>query len=102
MRILPHHQDTGGFFVAVLEKVKLLPWESCKNNSDTKEANEVSSLEKEGEKDNDKNSASGKRPLNDENKQRGPRSKRRRVKGFREDPFLFFKDDQEDAWLSIK
>ena len=21
MRILPHHQDTGGFFVAVLEKV---------------------------------------------------------------------------------
>jgi 16S rRNA C967 or C1407 C5-methylase (RsmB/RsmF family) len=22
MRFLPHHQDTGGFFVAVLEKVK--------------------------------------------------------------------------------
>ncbi|XP_031842343.2 tRNA (cytosine(34)-C(5))-methyltransferase Nsun2 [Nomia melanderi] len=102
MRILPHHQDTGGFFVAVLEKVKLLPWESCKGNSDTKEANEVSNMGEEAEKDNDKSSASGKRPLNDENKLRGPRSKRRRVKGFREDPFLFFKDDQEDVWLSIK
>jgi len=27
MRILPHHQDTGGFFVAVLEKSKILPWQ---------------------------------------------------------------------------
>lgn len=27
IRILPHHQDTGGFFVAVLEKVKPLPGE---------------------------------------------------------------------------
>jgi multisite-specific tRNA:(cytosine-C5)-methyltransferase len=25
MRLLPHHQDTGGFFVAVLEKVGDLP-----------------------------------------------------------------------------
>lgn len=27
MRILPHHQDTGGFFVAVLEKKEWLPWQ---------------------------------------------------------------------------
>jgi len=26
MRLLPHHADTGGFFVAVLEKVETLPW----------------------------------------------------------------------------
>uniref|UniRef100_A0A4W6FLZ0 tRNA (cytosine(34)-C(5))-methyltransferase n=1 Tax=Lates calcarifer TaxID=8187 RepID=A0A4W6FLZ0_LATCA len=26
MRILPHHQNTGGFFVAVLEKKSLMPW----------------------------------------------------------------------------
>ena len=25
MRILPHHQDTGGFFIAVLEKSCHLP-----------------------------------------------------------------------------
>jgi len=28
MRFLPHLQDTGGFFVAVLQKKKLLPWQS--------------------------------------------------------------------------
>ena len=27
MRILPHQQDTGGFFVAVLVKKNHLPWE---------------------------------------------------------------------------
>ena len=27
MRLLPHHADTGGFFVAVLEKVDTLPWQ---------------------------------------------------------------------------
>ena len=27
MRLLPHHADTGGFFVAVLEKVDKLPWQ---------------------------------------------------------------------------
>lgn len=29
-RILPHHQDTGGFFVAVLEKKDWLPWQRRK------------------------------------------------------------------------
>ena len=28
MRILPHQQDTGGFFVAVLTKKNLCQWES--------------------------------------------------------------------------
>ena len=28
MRILPHHQDTGGFFVAVLQKTQQLPWQN--------------------------------------------------------------------------
>lgn len=28
MRILPHHQNTGGFFVAVLLKTGRLPWMS--------------------------------------------------------------------------
>ena len=27
MRLLPHHADTGGFFVAVLEKTDKLPWQ---------------------------------------------------------------------------
>merc|ERR1719397_2317733 len=28
VRVLPHLQNTGGFFVALLEKVEALPWES--------------------------------------------------------------------------
>ena len=28
MRLLPHHADTGGFFVAVLEKTAKLPWQA--------------------------------------------------------------------------
>ena len=28
MRVLPHSQDSGGFFVAVLEKKDWLPWQS--------------------------------------------------------------------------
>ena len=27
MRVLPHHQDTGGFFIAVMEKKDWLPWQ---------------------------------------------------------------------------
>ena len=27
MRVLPHHQDTGGFFIAVVEKKDWLPWQ---------------------------------------------------------------------------
>ena len=27
MRVLPHQQDTGGFFVALLTKVTVLPWQ---------------------------------------------------------------------------
>ena len=34
MRILPHHQDTGGFFVAVLQKKKLCPWESVRKSGE--------------------------------------------------------------------
>ena len=27
MRVLPHHQNTGGFFIGVLEKMDWLPWQ---------------------------------------------------------------------------
>ena len=30
MRFLPHHQDTGGFFVAVIRKTAPLPWQKEK------------------------------------------------------------------------
>ncbi|CAL7934279.1 unnamed protein product [Xylocopa violacea] len=104
MRILPHHQDTGGFFVAVLEKVKHLPWEhgsrtsdEIAQNSNCNDENNELSLEDAAEKN-----AQGKRSLDETNRPRESRKKRRRIAGYKEDPFVFFKDDKEDVWLSIK
>ncbi|XP_059619990.1 tRNA (cytosine(34)-C(5))-methyltransferase [Phlebotomus argentipes] len=68
MRILPHQQDTGGFFVAVLVKTRAMPW----------------AVEEE---------------------KRGspavPQRKKRRLGGYKEEPFVFFHGD-EDIFASIK
>ncbi|XP_046737779.1 tRNA (cytosine(34)-C(5))-methyltransferase [Diprion similis] len=110
MRILPHHQDTGGFFVAVLEKVKPLPWENKEEKMEvetdklaTNDANSELSLEEEAVKEEANLKATdGKRPLEAEKKPWGPQRKRKRMIGYREDPFVFFKTDKEDVWPSIK
>jgi len=104
MRILPHHQDTGGFFVAVLEKVKSLPWESetCVSNQNAQNSNENKDVLDEEPSQDTKLSESIKRTLEKEKKSREPQKKRRRMIGYREDPFVFFKDQTEDVWQSIK
>ncbi|XP_015118498.1 tRNA (cytosine(34)-C(5))-methyltransferase [Diachasma alloeum] len=82
MRILPHHQDTGGFFVAVLEKVKALPWEREREGS-PQDGGE-GGVKRSGEQD-----------------KAGPERKKKRMFGYREDPFVFFKDEEE-VWPAIK
>ncbi|XP_064610384.1 LOW QUALITY PROTEIN: RNA cytosine-C(5)-methyltransferase NSUN2-like [Liolophura sinensis] len=47
LRILPHHQDTGGFFIAVIHKTKPLPWTNTHRFSDKKEVNETATSHKE-------------------------------------------------------
>ncbi|XP_055694832.1 tRNA (cytosine(34)-C(5))-methyltransferase [Lutzomyia longipalpis] len=69
MRILPHHQDTGGFFVAVLVKTRPMPWE--KTQTEARES------------------------------PKGPQKKKRRLGGYKEEPFVFFHGD-EDVFESIK
>ncbi|KAI1300183.1 RNA cytosine-C(5)-methyltransferase NSUN2 [Halotydeus destructor] len=78
MRILPHLQDTGGFFVAVIRKtVDRLPWESANPNSASAEKEEVGGAEP-------------------------PSNKRKYPRGsFKEDPFMFFKGE-EPEWLEVK
>lgn len=73
LRILPHHQNTGGFFVAVLRKNALLPWENPKH-------------------DNGQNSDSPIRPP--------PKKKQKKMSGYREDPFVYFQND-EKLWPSL-
>lgn len=74
LRILPHHQNTGGFFVAVLTKTAALPWESDKVTIGELETN---------------------------SKSKPPPHKRRKIHGYREDPYVFFNSDA-DIWKSIK
>lgn len=109
MRILPHHQDTGGFFVAVLEKVASLPWESESSTSnkniqnlDDNKVTDGINLEEEAASQDVKVLESKKRTLEEEKKSREPQKKRRRDFSYKEDPFVFFKDDTEDVWQSIK
>ncbi|KAL1115524.1 hypothetical protein AAG570_007553 [Ranatra chinensis] len=71
MRILPHHQDTGGFFVAALVKQSRLPWEATQPKAEDTTARQE------------------------------PARKKRRVFGYREDPYVFF-EPEEPVWLSIR
>ena len=99
MRILPHHQDTGGFFVAVLEKVKPLPWEHLL--SDELDIPDSITAESKTNENENENVEDKKRHLDGERISWGPQRKRKRVQGYREDPFVFFKEE-EDVWPCIK
>lgn len=101
MRILPHHQDTGGFFVAVLEKVKSLPWETSHSTFGTI-VNPLSDQTSLCEKEQTMNDQDKKRHLHDDAKPWAFQKKRKRVQGYKEDPFVFFKNENEDVWPSIQ
>ena len=87
MRILPHQQDTGGFFVAVLSKKSLCPWESKKEH----EAFNVR-LDRDCENISNEENKNG--------KQEPPR-KKPRYQGFREDPFIYF-EENDPAFEEVK
>lgn len=86
IRILPHLQNTGGFFVAALTKKRLLPWE---RNVDEK-------LDVQTAEDGDNGEAS---------ESSEPQAKKKKVnyrfQGYNEDPFIFFAKD-EPIWTQIK
>ncbi|CAB0002692.1 unnamed protein product [Nesidiocoris tenuis] len=73
IRLFPQDGNTGAFFVAVLVKKATLPWEAELRVGDDEKP-----------------------------KPRRPqKEKRRDVRGYREDPFVFFKGD-EDIWKSME
>ncbi|XP_071447980.1 tRNA (cytosine(34)-C(5))-methyltransferase [Hetaerina americana] len=86
IRLLPHHQDTGGFFVAVLQKVSSLPWEANPQAKDKPRSEVGDWMPQDGQSYVTKNE---------------PPRKKRRIQGFREDPFVFFKED-EKVWSDIR
>uniref|UniRef100_A0A452I731 tRNA (cytosine(34)-C(5))-methyltransferase n=1 Tax=Gopherus agassizii TaxID=38772 RepID=A0A452I731_9SAUR len=94
IRILPHHQNTGGFFVAVLIKKSPMPW--------NKPAAEDGSVEiiKEPPDAEDEDTKETQHLLNAESEQSKkdgvcgpPPCKKMKLFGFKEDPFVFLSED---------
>ena len=84
--------------MAVLKKVAHLPWESVpKSKPDESEASrpqpdsEPADAKTEGEA----------KAISKDSGRRSPFRKKRRIIGYKEDPFFFFEEQEED-WLSIK
>ncbi|KAF5301115.1 hypothetical protein FQR65_LT08945 [Abscondita terminalis] len=93
MRILPHQQNTGAFFVAVLQKIKPLTQKLMDTEVADQDSVSTSDANKTGESQNVNNKR--------ENfSSRGSR-KKRRFEGYREDPFVFF-NEGETVWEDIK
>lgn len=87
IRILPHLQNTGGFFVASIQKKSNLPWEKAAKKQDTKKVNE----ENVDESINSEKSSSA-----------GPQQKKRRLHhGYKEDPYIFLTAD-DIVWTQLK
>lgn len=97
MRILPHKHNTGGFFVAVLEKVDFLPWES--KRSITKSLPVEADTVAEG--DSKENKTEEAEASKESSRASPPRKKQRFGNAFKEDPFIFF-DENEPSWPGIK
>uniref|UniRef100_A0A667XXY8 tRNA (cytosine(34)-C(5))-methyltransferase n=1 Tax=Myripristis murdjan TaxID=586833 RepID=A0A667XXY8_9TELE len=85
MRILPHHQNTGGFFVAVLVKKAPMPW--------NKRYPKVLSLTHTHTYRLSNNSVVKKKNKKNKNTVQPPPSKKMRLFGFKEDPFVFLSED---------
>jgi len=78
IRILPHLQNTGAFFVALLEKKAFCPWEKQQEKKPWKEDKEE-----------------------EEKKSEEPPKKKHKFWGFKEDPFNYLQAD-DDVFPSIK
>lgn len=110
IRILPHHQDTGGFFVAVLrKKVDTLPWENNlirpKDVKAESEETDKSNVEVKTEKDEqtDQNEQTEQTVLDEPARKRLKRMlrKKEKVTGFKEDPFNFLNSESPE-WLEVQ
>ncbi|KAM9434239.1 RNA cytosine C(5)-methyltransferase NSUN2 [Clarias gariepinus] len=101
MRILPHHQNTGGFFVAVLVKKAPMPWNRRHPKLRNKEATSSTCEEAQAEEGAPETATEGDAaPENTpetEAKKDGvcgpPPSKKMKLFGFKEDPFVFLTED---------
>jgi tRNA (cytosine34-C5)-methyltransferase len=90
---LPHQQNTGGFFVAVVKKTGPLPWENAAKAAGVVEEK----VEEKTEEPKEEPKVVGEK----ESGRRSPLRKKRRANVFKEDPFIFF-DQNEPTWPEIR
>ncbi|KAJ6649119.1 tRNA (cytosine(34)-C(5))-methyltransferase [Pseudolycoriella hygida] len=87
IRILPHFQNTGGFFVASIVKKSYLPWEKeAKKQEASKSDEQTEQTSTESEKSNSTEPQ---------------RKKRRLFHGYKEDPYVFL-TPEDLAWSQLK
>uniref|UniRef100_A0AAY4E0U8 tRNA (cytosine(34)-C(5))-methyltransferase n=1 Tax=Denticeps clupeoides TaxID=299321 RepID=A0AAY4E0U8_9TELE len=98
MRILPHHQNTGGFFVAVLMKKAPMPWN--RRHPKVRPARPSCSLETQRTPSETPtvDPDAGEQTEEPASKKNGgvcgpPPSKKMKLFGFKEDPFVFLTED---------
>uniref|UniRef100_A0A8C5GA14 tRNA (cytosine(34)-C(5))-methyltransferase n=1 Tax=Gouania willdenowi TaxID=441366 RepID=A0A8C5GA14_GOUWI len=100
MRILPHHQNTGGFFVAVLVKKAPMPWNkrypkvTLSVPSPTPEGTPQEAVEDPPEEKSDTKGTEEAPKGSKQDKLCGPPpSKKIKLFGYKEDPFVFLTED---------
>uniref|UniRef100_A0A8C3PGW9 tRNA (cytosine(34)-C(5))-methyltransferase n=1 Tax=Calidris pygmaea TaxID=425635 RepID=A0A8C3PGW9_9CHAR len=102
LRILPHHQNTGGFFVAVLIKKSPMPWNKRQPKVTSFKRAKMLTFNNVSEPTLAENEESKKmqEPQNsdtEQSKKEGvcgpPPSKKMKLFGFKEDPFVFLPED---------
>uniref|UniRef100_A0A8C3J446 tRNA (cytosine(34)-C(5))-methyltransferase n=1 Tax=Calidris pygmaea TaxID=425635 RepID=A0A8C3J446_9CHAR len=100
LRILPHHQNTGGFFVAVLIKKSPMPWNKRQPKvTSFKRAKITGDTEVTAANSNNGSECITEEPTlaeNEESKKMQeppPPSKKMKLFGFKEDPFVFLPED---------
>nr|XP_056718249.1 RNA cytosine C(5)-methyltransferase NSUN2 [Euleptes europaea] len=105
LRILPHHQNTGGFFVAVLIKKSPMPWNKRppklpqlqKTEPEVQSSVAVSSETVEGDVVTEAKGEDSLVKESAESKKDGvcgpPPTKKMKLFGFKEDPFVFLSEE---------
>jgi hypothetical protein len=89
--VLPHQQNTGGFFVALLEKNALCPWEAAAKSAALSAQKTAAANGDAAAPDGDAATANGDAVLAPTQpvKVFEPSQKKRKFFGFREDPFVY-------------
>lgn len=100
IRILPQYQNSGAFFVAAFTKTRNLPWTKAERPAAEPTNSEAADGEGSSNADGGDEAPKADADLKSAGPW-GPQRKKRRIQGYKEDPYVFFTED-EPIWKSIE